>query len=252
MSKNAFAFGVWKGTPQFRKLALAAGLSLRQIGHKEDIVFCTVEPDTARWFESRGWQAQLFDVIDYPALHRYSIRREGVPDGERGRIVSWCDGQKFNFWSVQGYNKVFAIDADVLFRKPAPEALWACPSLTVTTNEWRAPLASGLLLLTPDVSMRNDMVALLQKSTFDLDTGWNGYGLVSWRCSPQPRNWNFQAANNAQGFLYYYFHILHQSLYYFDQFPELKWPSWLPEHFSGTDRVSQEYYNQSMGVIGHL
>lgn len=201
-------------------MALACARSLRAVGHTEDIVVLTYDPD----LRLEGLDVRCFPEVNHPALDLHHIKSR--------RLVNLCDIGKVHYWALEEYDKVIALDPDIMFYKKINE--WHRPSLTGLKNSWGGPLCSCFMVLEPNCY--SHMWDTLMNSTFTYDEGWDKVGEIDWR---------FQAANAGQGFLYYYFKMLKKSFHYF-KFKKygIEW-----FHYGGELKCSPKYQAEISGLI---
>lgn len=232
--KTAFAIGCWLPKRWHERMALACIRSIRLTGHTQDIYVLTIDPDLKNRIGERDWKVLCFDEINYEAIWTENSPRDGSP------ALRISDAQKLYFWLVGDYDKVLAIDCDVIIKKDCSN-LWKSPDLSIAFAK-DSPIISGQFVYQPNKKVFDDLKQLLVSNSFSIDTGWNNCG----RCNAKYDKWNFQAASTSQGYLYYYFGILHKRLHscYFVKYLT---------HFEGKKHRSKPelYKTQIQSMIAH-
>lgn len=169
-------------------MTIVAMRTIREIGYDCDIVVITNIDDNKQRFEEEGAIVEKREMFEYPALYDYKCGAWGL---------SLFDIQKVYYWSLYDYDKVLAIDNDMTAK--ALFTNWEIPELLANKGR-ESHLNSGMLLLEPSEETYHNMRNILKDATFSPETGWNNCGKLK-----NVPNWEFQAANAAQGFLMYYF-----------------------------------------------
>jgi len=217
--KKCFAIGLLKPSPKQTRMALACARSLRAVGHTEDIVIITYDPE----FKVDWLDVRCFSPLEHPSLDLTTTSY---------RLTCWCDLGKLYFWALDDYDKVIALDPDIMFFDKVEVDYWDMPSLTGINAGKFGPLCSCFMVLEPTGS--GEMINTLMDSSFSYEEGWNKEGKI---------NWKFQASNAGQGFLYYYFKFVKNSFHYFDLWTG-KW-----FHYGGELKDSPKYQKEINGLI---
>lgn len=195
-TKKAFAVQMWHGGKyeyeqvvydNLMKMTIVLGHTLREAGHDGDIVVVTNTDQHKDEFAKNGIQIKLREMFDYPALRDFKC-----PAWE----LSQYDMQKIYYWSLTEYDKILALDNDIVALKNYD--MWDKPE--VGTMIYDNQINSGIMFLEPDINVFNDMQHILKTARFSKETGWNNCGPIG-----IVNQWEFQAANAAQGFIPYYF-----------------------------------------------
>lgn len=170
-------------------MTIIAARTVQEIGYTGDIVVLTNTSEYDDLYKKEGLIIEHREIFDYPALHDYKCNAHGL---------SIFDMQKIQYWSLYRYKKVLGIDNDFVAIEKFDK--WGEPEVGVCfINDNH--INSGMLLVEPSESTFQDMRETLRTARFSPEMGWNNceqIGIV--------KNWNFQAANAAQGFIPYYFY----------------------------------------------
>lgn len=172
-------------------MTIAAAKSIRAAGNKEDILITchTSTYEQRQRLEAEGIRIHEYQKIDYPNLHQF--------DDGSDKLLQF-DAQKFEAWALTGYEKIVAIDNDILCNARFDH--WGFQELTVSLGPW-APFHTGIMVLEPNDAVYSTMRHLLQVLPFTPEKGWNNVGPIN----IQWPDWKFQCAAASQGFLLYYF-----------------------------------------------
>lgn len=209
-------------------MALTSIRSMRDVGYNQDIVVITNEFD----FERDGLTCEEY---------RNALLAEGVIIEYRepfdwpandNHPVAFFDMQKLQYWSLDRYRKVLAVDCDTIairqFTSWDHQNLLVVPQLfDAENNRWvNGDINSGIMLISPSRDIYEDMMQIVQTATFDRKNGWNNC-----RDTRRIHHWDFYCANAVQGFVPYYFHGQMQLQDFRPYF----------RHFPGAQKEEEEY-----------
>lgn len=161
------------------------------------------------------------EFFDYPAYHTWQ---------SKGWRLTRFDMQKIYYWSLYKYERVIALDNDIVATSNLNEIFeneyWRNFKLVAQAGT-HGHLNSGILLLRPSIVTFEEMFDIVKTANFSPETGWNNCGDIGLA------DWSHQAANGAQGFLGYYFYPNGELL--FNNFAR-----WF-NHYAGQKKHSPEY-----------
>jgi hypothetical protein len=177
---------------EYLKMAIVCARQLRDVGYSEDIILITNKQEYLDILSAEGIRSCLRSMIDYQALYQYQGHASGL---------SIFDMQKIHYWSLCGYHKILAIDVDML---PTNHMFnhWHMHGVGAIYNR-SFGINSSIMLLQPDQQEYISMLKTIQSTNFNHVSGWNECGAIHTGCIVL--NWDFQAANAAQGFIPFYF-----------------------------------------------
>ena len=231
--KRAFVIGCITGESQYLSMATTCARSIRTAGNNEDVVIATIDK---RVEDALGHKyiVKRSEPIRHPAL----AVKQGSNERHQAFLnrIDFTDIQKLHFWNLPEYDKVLALDVDVIVYKPCVSA-FIYRELSLTSAPGGSPVNSAVMVLKPDKDVYADMIRTVMSATFSLENGWNNYGPIDFE-----KGWDHYAARGAQGFLYWYFGLIQKKLRY------VSFGSYL-HHFGGEEKFSQKYINQSVNLL---
>lgn len=202
MGKNAFAFIVMRDNATDKQIStynhyfmmvLVAVRKMREVGYTEDMVLISNCEQYKQICEAEWIIFEYRPMFDYKALQQYRCQ---------AWHLSLFDMQKLYYWSISQYDNILALDADIL---PTNDRFcdWHIDGLGVICGH-HSGINSSMMLLRPNEITFKDMASVLATANFDSISGWNNIGPIKTPCGTT-NDWEFQAANAAQGFIPYYF-----------------------------------------------
>lgn len=210
--------------------------SLRQF-HNEDVVIVTLEREAFLSEARKIKHVVSYEVREYHKLWWPSLEHS----------VWWVfqlDASKLNFWRLTDYDKVVALDPDIVFFDRF--TAWNSPELTVSSGGSLSPVCTCSMILQPSETTFNEMLTLAQTSSFNFDRGWNDCGhYPHWIYPEKMADWNYCSAESTQGLLFYYFGILKKQLetsgaFFFNSF----------YHYGGSEKNKRRYFNEMRKFLG--
>lgn len=203
MSKNAIAmivmhndfnFAKWmRNSYTYLNMSIVCCRNLRKFGYDNDIVVITNKKEYKDVLYKEGIKFELRDLFDYQALHQYECKAWSL---------SLFDMQKIHYWSLINYDKILALDVDILATSDKFVS-WDIEGVGALGN-YDLGVNSGMMLLSPCRNRYKDMLTTAKMATFDPINGWNNCGPIKTECC-DIKDWGFQASNAMQGFVPYYF-----------------------------------------------
>lgn len=203
MNKNAFAFMIMQGDgcadhpmtdiSYYIEMVLVAARKMREVGYTEDIVVITNNKRLENLCAAESITYEYRDIFDYKALHEYKCN---------AWHLSLFDMQKIHYWSLTDYDRILALDADIL---PTNDKFvdWDIDGIGVICGNHNG-INSSMMLLKPCRRIYQQMMQMARSSNFNNKHGWNNIGPMIGPCGTII-SWDFQASNAAQGFIPYYF-----------------------------------------------
>lgn len=229
---NAFVIGaISTKDPLFFGMALHCAKTIRRQGYGDDIIFFTCDMPPAH--------KEIIKTLKYKVIEREPLDFPGIPT----QMIEWCDAQKMQYWSLTQYHNIVALDADIEFKRPRkPKSdLWKFEELTCQIGGDVAPINSGALFIQPDSTTYAEMIDIIQGG-FEPERGWGGHGTFSFR-EKYYHDWAFPSAGGAQGFLFYYFHLLNKSLHVGTAFQQ-----WFT-HYAGKSKQQEDYVKKVKAAL---